>query len=141
MQAKSTMLQLSASLQELEIASCQGMINDDRRNLLTKSASARQRLEAEASAQRVDLTTHLLSNNKAHEGIITFLKANASLDIRPDPINLKEALQYIMDHEDYASTGFELYDFIDADVDVQYNKIMQILRGENRVETLQPIMM
>jgi hypothetical protein len=138
MKAKSALLSLCKELEGLEVNACQGMMTDVDNNLLGRSALARERLEREASQQRSELAAHMLSNNNAQEGIITFLKADASLEVRPEPINLKEALKYILEREDYESTGFELYDFFAADVDVQYDKIMKILRRTDEAELKEP---
>jgi hypothetical protein len=130
---------MCSQLESLELSACQGMIsNDDYKNQLDSSKMARQRLESEASAQYTELSTNLLSNNSSQEGIITFFKPNVTLVVYPEPINLKEALQYLINHEDYESTGFELYDFIGESVNVQFDKIMKILRHENRGELLEP---
>jgi hypothetical protein len=138
-QAKTTLFELCKELEGLEINAYQGMMTDVDKNLLVRSASTRERLEKAASDQRAELAAHMLSNNSAQEGIITFFKANVSLDVRPEPINLKEALKYILEHEDYESTGFALYDFFAADVDVQYDKIMKILNRTDQAELIEPI--
>jgi hypothetical protein len=136
--ANSALLKLCGQLEALEIQSCQRMINAESKQVLASSASARERLQSEASAQRAEVAAHMLSNNNTKEGIITFFKSNVSLDVRPEAINLKEALQYLIDHEDYDSTGFELYDFIAEDVNVQYDKIMKILFGGEGRGELEP---
>ena len=116
---------MTEQLQTLEIDCCR-MMNQKGETVL-RSQGVRAKLENEVSSQRSELATNLLSANTAQAGIITWVKANANLDVNPEPINLKETLKFLMDHEDYSSNGYELYDFFCDDVDIQFDKIMQIL--------------
>ena len=40
----------------------------------------------------------------------------------PKPISFKEAMKYIMGHEEYYSNGYEFYDFCGENVNVQFGK-------------------
>lgn len=127
-----TLLRLTADLQKLEIDSCQGMINP--KIEVKRSEDTRLKLEEEVSLHRADLCENLLSKNTAQAGIITWLKPNVSLVVKPEVIHLKETLKFLMDHEDYLSTGYELYDFIGDNVDIQYDKVMKILNNSNALD-------
>ena len=42
-------------------------------------------------------------------------------------------MKYIMDHEEYDSNGYELYDFCGENVNVQFGKINALLREKNKI--------
>jgi hypothetical protein len=135
-------MRLSTELEGLALDSCRDMIdkeNKEKQQLVMRSETARKELESGASAQREELASHLLSNNNSNEGIITWLKPNVNLVVNPEALHLKECLKYLIEHEEYESNGFLLYDFINEDVDTHYEKIMKILRHEDLSERSVPL--
>ena len=129
---------MTTLLGQMELDSCHNMITSKNKDLAKEAGKIREKMETELCAQREELARHLLSHNNSKEGIITWLKPNVSFEFNPEPINLKEALKYLMDHEEYQSNGFALYDLINDDVDTQYEKILKIIRQEDRGESSAP---
>jgi hypothetical protein len=132
---------LTNELAELEIGICKAMIvetSDDKDNklkdrqlLLQTSAEARTNLTSAADAINGELREHLLKNNTSSAGIITWIKPGVSTDLRPEPIHFKEVMSFLLDNEDYESNGYDLFDFCNEEVDVQYNNIMALLQDKH----------
>ena len=127
---------MSDELAGLEIDICKSMIveaSNGESEELKKSAVARRKLSAAADAVTGELQDHLLRNNKHDAGIIMWIKPGMSTDFSPEPLNFKEAMKYIFEHETYVSNGYELYDFYAEKVDVQFEKIITLLRDKNSI--------
>ena len=137
-QIQKSLVELSSALKKLEIDICAASIaaeenhgsdeyDDAAANAMKTSAAARHQLASAAGSAREELSRHLLKNNTAERGIITWLKPGVSLDVKPKLLHLLEVMSYLQDNEDYISTGYHLYDFYQEDIDVQYSKICDIL--------------
>lgn len=94
---------------------------------MNRSSKARNDLTCAAYSRQDEVRTHMVSQNTAHEGLITWMKPGVNFQMDPQPINLKEALSYLMERESYQSTGQEVLDFYTDDVDIQFKIIMKIL--------------
>lgn len=56
-----------------------------------------------------------------------------SRSLDPEPLNLMPALKYLIDHEEYESTGYDVFDIFDEELDVQYMKIMTLLTTKHLI--------
>jgi hypothetical protein len=98
---------------------------------LQGSAKARRDLTEAADAVNEELREHLTQHNTSQAGVITWIKRGIkSTSVQPEPLNLKEAMKYIFDRQDFESNGYDLYDFYAEDVDVQFTRIMALLRAK-----------
>lgn len=98
-------------------------------NRMERSSKARHDLTRTAHQRQEEVRTHIVSQNTACAGLITWMKRGVTYDVNPSPINFKEALSYLMERETYESTGSEVLDFYGFDVDKQYDIIMKILHN------------
>ena len=73
------------------------------------------------------LSSHLIQQNTAKRGIIAWVKPGAYRNFNPEPILLKEAMQYLALNESYNSTGHDVYDIFEKDVNEQYDIIMNLV--------------
>lgn len=96
-------------------------------NRMERSSKARHDLTRTAHQRQEEVRTHIVSQNTACAGLITWMKRGVTYDVNPSPINFKEALSYLMERETYESTGSEVLDFYGFDVDKQFGIIMKIL--------------
>lgn len=92
-----------------------------------RSSKARDDLTHAASSQEEEVRNHIVSQNTVNTGLITWMKSGVSFHVNPSPINLKEALSYLLERETYESTGSEVLDFYSYDIDIQFEIIMKIL--------------
>ena len=100
---------------------------EEKADIVKRSSKARSDLTRAASSHEDEVRSHIVSQNTAHEGLITWMKPGVNFQIDPQPINLKEALSYLMERESYQSTGLEVLDFYAYEVDIQYEIILKIL--------------
>jgi hypothetical protein len=98
---------------------------------LHKSKEAQLLLKEHEDELRTEIARHVLKHNTAKCGFIAWLKPHVSRRLDPEPLNLLPALRYLMDNEEYESTGHDIYDLFGQDVDVQYSKIMDLLFAPN----------
>jgi hypothetical protein len=126
---------LTDELANLEIDICKSMIieaSTETTEALQTSAKARRDLTEAADAVNEELREHLTRHNTSQAGVITWIKQGVkSISVSPEPLNLKEAMKYIFDHQDFESNGYNLYDFYAEDVDSQFARIMALLRAKD----------
>ena len=74
------------------------------------------------------VTAKLRKSDTFDRGLIMWLNPGVSCDIKPEPVHLRETLAYMGANMEYASTGFDVYDLFDCDVNYQYQKIMEWMK-------------
>jgi hypothetical protein len=97
-----------------------------------------------ASTTIVDkVTQHLLKHNTAKEGFICWLNSSSkrctTRIIAPEPINFKEALTYLILHDQYDATGYDIYEIFHLSEEQQYERIMQLLQKTSMLSKNQTI--
>lgn len=64
-----------------------------------------------ADAANEELRFHLTLHNTSQTGVISWIKRDVtSTAVKPEALNLKEAMKYIFDHQDCESNGYALFD-------------------------------
>lgn len=106
-------------------------MEEEKEDTLDRSNNARANLTHTAKLCEEEVRNHIVSQNTAQAGLITWMKPGVNFQVNPSPINLLEALNYITERETYESAGTEVFDFYLYDVDTQFEIIMKILRPEN----------
>ena len=131
------MQQLSHELGKLEIDICKSMLieaSTESNEALQKSAKARRDLAAAVDAVNGELREHLTRNNTRDAGVISWIKPGmVSTAVCPEPLNFKEVMKFLLDHEQYDSNGYDIYDFYAEDVDVQFKRIMDLLLYKEKI--------
>lgn len=61
-----------------------------------------------------NITASLLAKNTAQRGIISWLNSGVSRDIRPEPIHLRQTLQYLIENAKFEMTGHDVFDIFAA---------------------------
>lgn len=116
----------------LEISCYSEAIDEEAKaDRLQRSSTARANLTSAAYSREEEVRTHLVNQNTAQAGLITWMKPDVNFHINPRPINLLEALSYLMERDSYESTGTEVLDFFSYDVDVQFEIIKKIIFVSN----------
>ena len=96
--------------------------------------STRKRLEERENEIRRNIQNHLMKSNTEKKGLILWLKSGVSLDIRPEPIHLKEIVAFLIANRSFTSTGFDIYEVFFLDTDSKYESILRALDYERREE-------
>lgn len=96
--------------------------------------STRKRLEERENEIRRNIQNHLMKSNTEKKGLILWLKSGVSLDIRPEPIHLKEIVAFLIANRSFISTGFDVYEVFFLNTDSKYESILRALDYERREE-------
>ena len=76
------------------------------------------------------IRTSLLSRNTAERGIISWLNAGVSRNINPEPIHLRQTIQYLIANAKFDRTGYDIFEIDAAPNDaVRYALIETRLRA------------
>ena len=67
-----------------------------------------------------EISDQLKQANTAEAGLIMWLNTGVSRDIKPEPLHLKQTLQFLIDNKEYLSTGNDVYDLYGCTIDEQY---------------------
>jgi hypothetical protein len=129
-----TLQSLSDQLRCLEIEVCKSTIKNTTKfeELIADSKVAQEVVTDHRDELHNEVARHLLNQNTAKRGFITWLKPNYSPGcLTPEPLNLMPALKYLIDNEKYDSTGYDVYDIFGEPLDVQCMKIMTLLTSNN----------
>ena len=82
---------------------------------------------------RTEITEQLLSSSTCDRGLIVWLKPNALRQINPEPIHLKETLDFLISNSHYESSGAHSYDLIGMDENFQYESIVASFAEEKEL--------
>lgn len=126
----STLTDLGDTLKALEIQICHSVVSRSQayyETLFEDSKAAKQLVSEHKEELNIEVIRHMLNQNNAERGFICWLKPDVSRVLNPEPLNLKPALKYLITNELYESTGYDVFDIFDEDLDTQYQKIMTIL--------------
>lgn len=125
---------MADTLMKLELGCyCECLGEEEKVDRMKRSSDARDDLTSTADQRQKEVKRHIVSQNAACAGLITWMKSGVTSDIvNPTPINFNEALSYLRERETYESTGSEVFDFYGLDVDTQFNQIMKILNVPSR---------
>lgn len=127
-----TLADMGNDLNDLESFVVMSSMDRTRKVELLSETNAVQSSTAAAHAElQGQISTYISQRNTAKRGIISWLNPGVSRKLNPEPINLKEALSYLMKHENYESSGFDVFDLWDQEESVQYNKIMSLLSSRD----------
>ena len=132
----STLTDLGDTLKALEVQICQSTISktqDYYEQLFENSSTAKQTVSAHKEELHFEVIRHMLKQNTAERGYICWLKPGVSRSLNPEPLNLMPALKYLIIHEEYESTGYDVFDIFGDDFDIQYSKIMTLLTSQDMV--------
>jgi hypothetical protein len=81
----------------------------------------------------------LKKSNTPQRGLIIWLNPGISLDINPEPLHLRNTVQFLKENISYHAGKCDVYDIFDLDVDTQYDMISrQLLNSNTRSEHLVP---
>jgi hypothetical protein len=73
------------------------------------------------------VSRELIRTNHSTRGLILWLNPGVSRDIKPEPIYLRQTIQYMRSNCDYDSDGFDIYDLYNFSENYQYDKILEKL--------------
>ena len=80
---------------------------------------------------RTEITEQLLCSSTCDKGLIVWLKPNASRHINPEPIHLKETLDFLISNSHYKSSRAHSYDLLGMDENFQYESIVASFAEES----------
>lgn len=96
-----------------------------KRSLLQSEEKEQQ---ANVTKYQDEITNHFLKSNSNDRGLILWLKKpSASKLLAPEPIHLKEVLGFLLQHNMYQSTGFDICEIYKLDIDAKYACIIKAL--------------
>ena len=79
---------------------------------------------------REEITKELLGSSTLDKGFIVWLKPDASRQINPEPIHLKQTLDFLISNSHYKSSGAHSYDLLVMDENFQYESIIASIAEE-----------
>jgi hypothetical protein len=134
-QIQKTLSDLTNDLAKLELNNMKDALQNHS-DIVDCSESSRAVIDETQSMLRGELTTHLLKQNTSFKGLICWLKPGVSLKVNPEPIHLKAALKYVLDHKEFDSTGYHICDIFSEQLDIQYAKIVTFINMTNERKCL-----
>ena len=123
---------LSKTLQAMELNICDSILRGTSEVERAEAILEDTHKTVDALTEAKDVVTsslcsHLIQQNTAKRGVIAWVKSGASRNFNPEPLLLREALQFLALRESYSSTGYDIYDIFEKELDEQYDIIMKLV--------------
>jgi hypothetical protein len=126
LEVQTTLHKISSSLKDLEA----NIIRDNMLNAYRSEDEEFVKSSSQALADLSDrmlemITTNLLKQSNSECGVIIWLNPGVCRNIFPEPIRLRETLQYLYKNASFSSTGYDIFDIVDISCERTRFKIIE----------------
>jgi len=101
------------------------VLNDSHIDLLDKTKRTRERLKEREELMVTDIARQYVKSNSEDQGLIMWLKPGAVRRINPEPIHLKEVVNYLINDCHYDSTGYDVCEIYELDLNLKYERVLR----------------